>query len=363
MSARPQVERDTPGTDLRARLPALSADAAAVLRALFAQSRRRTFDDEATACWVEWTAAPAQAVCERAAVTLDGHAATLCLETTQPQPIGELDWSDYAGAARLTAWTLAHERALARLARALDGVLLVQALPDEDALHAHGAAVGFRIGSGDEVLDRGVLQAEAPLLQRLLAGSVAFDDPARRAAVDALPARMCVVAHGPRLRADELRALERGDVLVLGQRQQVYARLRLVPRRSGALPAWQATWTGGGLRIDAPAAETTVDEWRSESMNDAEREDNPAAEPAAEGGGDPLAQLPLRVDFSLGEVDVPLAELSRLAPGYVFTLADDIAHARVGIRANGHHVGHGRLVAIGDTLGVQLEGWDADGLQ
>src|SRR5690606_11822116 len=116
MSARLQVERDTPGTDLGARLPALSADAAAVLRALFAQSVRRTFDVEATACGVEWTAAPAQAVCERAAVTLDGHAATLCLETTQPQPIGELDWSDYAGAARLTAWTLAHERALARLA-------------------------------------------------------------------------------------------------------------------------------------------------------------------------------------------------------------------------------------------------------
>lgn len=368
MSARPNPRHGEPGADLRMRLPALSADAASVLRALFARSRRREFDDGATACWIEWSAAPAEQAGARVAVTLDGHATTLLLETMQPQPIGELDWSDYAGSARLTAWTLAHERALARLARALEGVLLAQALledgtPDDPA----GATIGFRIGSGEEVLDRGVLQAEVPLLRRLVAGSVAFDDPRMRAALDALPTRLCILAQGPRLRADELRGLERGDVLVLGSRQQVYARLRLEPRRAGTLPAWQATWTGGGLRIDAPAA-ATMDEFRSESMNDAEHDNKPAAEAAAtqageSAGGDPLAQLPLRVDFSLGELDLPLAEFARLAPGYVFSLADDIAHARVGIRANGHHVGHGRLVAIGDTLGVQLEGWDADGLQ
>ena len=375
MSALPHAS-DPPraGTDLRTRLPALSADAAAVLRALFAQSRRREFHDGAEACWLELAPAPHDESAERVAVTIDGHPASLRLETTLPQAIGELDWSDYAGGARLTAWTLAHERSLARLARAFDGVLLAQGLLDTDAPRGAGqAAIGFRIGRGDDVLDRGVLQADAALLQRLLAGSVAFADPRRRAALDALPARFCIVARGPLLRADELRALEQGDVLVLGRRDQVYARLRLLPRRAGVLPAWQATWTGGGLRIDAAAA-ATMDEFRSDSMNETVRDDRPATQAAAEqddkpatesgaGSGDPLAQLPLRVDFSLGEVDIPLAELSRLAPGYVFTLADDIAHARVGIRANGHRVGHGRLVAIGDTLGVQLEGWDADGLQ
>lgn len=364
MSALPQSpDRPAPGTDLRTRLPVLSADAAAVLRALFAQSRRRDFDDGTASCWLELAPAPQEETGDRVAVTIDGHPATLHLETTQPQAVGELDWSDYAGAARLTAWTLAHERSLARLARAFDGVLLAQGLLDGDAPRVGGqAAIGFRIGSGGDVLDRGVLQAEAALLQRLLAGSVAFADPGRRAALDALPARFCIVARGPLLRADELRALECGDVLVLGRRQQVYARLGLLPRRAGALPAWQATWTGGGLRIDAAAA-TTMDEFRSDSMNDTVHDNNPATEAGADAGDDPLAQLPLRVDFSLGEVDIPLAELSRLAPGYVFALADDIAHARVGIRANGHRVAHGRLVAIGDTLGVQLEGWDADGLQ
>lgn len=376
MSARSvQPMRKDPAADLRARLPALSADAAAVLRALFAQSRRRDFADGEAACWLELSSAPHDEAGEIVAVTIDGQPATLQLETTQPQPVGELDWSDYAGAARLTAWTLAHEHALSRLARALDGVLLAQALFEPGAPQAPGgAAVGFRIGSGAEVLDRGVLHAAPAVLRRLLAGSVALDDPRRRAALDALPARFRIVAQGPRLRAEELRALERGDVIVLGRRQLVYAQLRLVPRSAGGLPAWQATWTGGGLRIDAPAA-ATMDEFRSDSMNDPVHDDEPAAqaaagqddkpstEAAAGTGDDPLAQLPLRVDFSLGEVELPLAELARLAPGYVFSLADDIAHARVGIRANGHRVGHGRLVAIGDTLGVQLEGWDADGLQ
>jgi len=364
MSALPQSpDRPAAGTDLRTRLPALSADAAAVLRALFAQSRRREFGDGADACWLELAPAPHDEAGERIAVTVDGHPATLRLETTQPESVGDLDWSDYAGVARLIAWSLAHERSLARLARAFDGVLLAQGLLDAGAPRATGqAAIGFRIGNGEGVLDRGVLQADASLLQRLLAGSVAFADPQRRAALDALPARWCIVARGPLLRADELRALEIGDVLVLGRRQQVYARLRLVPHRAGALPAWQATWTGGGLRIDAPAP-ATMDEFRSDAMNDTVQDKEPAMDTAAGTGDDPLAQLPLRVDFSLGEVDIPLAELSRLAPGYVFTLADDIAQARIGIRANGHRVGHGRLVAIGDTLGVQLEGWDADGLQ
>lgn len=360
-------------SDLRARLPALSADAAAVLRAMFAQSRRRGFDGGSGPCWLELAPAPPCDAGQRVAVTIDGHVASLQLETTQPQAIGELDWSDYADAARLTAWTLAHEHSLARLARAFDGVLLAQGLLEGEAPRTPGqTALGFRIGTGEEWLDRGVIQADAGVLQRLLAGSVACTDPRRRAALDALPARFCIVARGPKLRAAELRALERGDVLVLGRREQVYSRLRLLPRRAGALPAWRVTWTGGALRIDADAA-ATMDEFRSDAMNDTVHDDKPATQAAQQDDAppletptavaDPLAQLPLRVDFSLGDVDIPLAELARLAPGYVFTIADDIAHARVGVRANGQRIGHGRLVAIGDTLGVQLEGWDADGLQ
>ena len=78
---------------------------------------------------------------------------------------------------------------------------------------------------------------------------------------------------------------------------------------------------------------------------------------------DPLAQLPVRIDFTLGEIELPLAKLSQLEPGYVFHLVDNLDTARIGISANGRRVGNGRIVAVGDTLGVQLEGWESDGLQ
>ena len=85
-----------------------------------------------------------------------------------------------------------------------------------------------------------------------------------------------------------------------------------------------------------------------------------AASPAAE---DAIGKLPMCVDFVLGELSIPFADLASLAPGYVFQVAEEIDNAQVRIRVNGRAIGRGRLVAIGDTLGVEIEGWDDDGLQ
>ena len=73
--------------------------------------------------------------------------------------------------------------------------------------------------------------------------------------------------------------------------------------------------------------------------------------------------IPVSLDFELGNLAVPLGELATLRPGYVFELPGNLDAVRVVIRANGTRVGHGELVAVGDVLGVQLLAFETDELR
>ena len=63
--------------------------------------------------------------------------------------------------------------------------------------------------------------------------------------------------------------------------------------------------------------------------------------------------LPMRLDFDLGHVDISLAKLRTLAPGYAFDLGAAPENA-VTIRVSGREVGRGELVEIGGRLGVRI---------
>lgn len=84
------------------------------------------------------------------------------------------------------------------------------------------------------------------------------------------------------------------------------------------------------------------------------------SDPNAAGAAD---NIPVSLDFDLGNLAMPLGELAALKPGYVFELPNSLDTVRVVIRANGTRVGHGELVAVGDVLGVQLLALETDGLR
>ena len=67
-----------------------------------------------------------------------------------------------------------------------------------------------------------------------------------------------------------------------------------------------------------------------------------------------LEQLPVRLVFEVGRLDLPLTEVRRLAPGYVLPLAKP-AESAVDVVANGRKIGHGSLMKIGDSIGVRVE--------
>ena len=60
------------------------------------------------------------------------------------------------------------------------------------------------------------------------------------------------------------------------------------------------------------------------------------------------------VEFVLGNHFLSLQELDSLHPGYVFELPG-LSVDSVGLRINGRDVGRGRLVRVGDHLGIIVE--------
>jgi flagellar motor switch/type III secretory pathway protein FliN len=68
-----------------------------------------------------------------------------------------------------------------------------------------------------------------------------------------------------------------------------------------------------------------------------------------------LSDVSVRVQFEIGEVRVPLQELLAAKPGYVMELGQRIDQHSVSVVLDGAEIGRGRLVRVGDCLGVRLD--------
>jgi type III secretion protein Q len=66
-----------------------------------------------------------------------------------------------------------------------------------------------------------------------------------------------------------------------------------------------------------------------------------------------MDDLPVRLVFEVGRVELSLGELQRLAPGAVVPLGRP-PDEPLDIMANGRRLGRGALVQIGDSLGVRI---------
>lgn len=68
-----------------------------------------------------------------------------------------------------------------------------------------------------------------------------------------------------------------------------------------------------------------------------------------------VAELQVPVHFELDSAALSLAQLSSLRPGYVINLSLPVNQAEIRLVACGQLIGRGKLVVIGDCLGVQIE--------
>jgi type III secretion system YscQ/HrcQ family protein len=333
---------------LSRRLRHLSPQAAANLRDLFHGRECLVLDGHPA---TTWRFGPAPRLQPPAAI-LESAQEKLALSVTDDgwcEPLGARTWWDFTGEARLLAWALAHTGLLEGLGRILREPLMPSALTEGPLPHADtGVTLSFSAATADVRTTTGCVSMSATMLERLGShGSwrrINTIPPALLKIPGTLRIELCGIAFS----LGVLSACEVGDVLVLGNRGHCWRKMQvcLIARHTETpLRTWNASYDGAKLTVCSAAMNPPMELIMSDPKT----------------GG--AADIPVSLDFDLGNVAVPLGELATLKPGYVFELPGNLEGLRVAIRSNGTRIGQGELVAVGDVLGVQLLSLDVEGLR
>ncbi|HEY5892246.1 MAG TPA: type III secretion system cytoplasmic ring protein SctQ [Chthoniobacterales bacterium] len=137
----------------------------------------------------------------------------------------------------------------------------------------------------------------------------------------------------------EIRSLRRGDIALLDEAYSI------LTSGNGFLivaDGWRLPIARDGTHITITGTLTP--------MADPKTRDSI---PTGEQEPSSLDELPIRLSFTVGEVEMTLGELRQLQPGFTFEL-NRPASQPVVVRAQGQTIGSGEIVRIGDMIGVRL---------
>lgn len=346
---------------LRGRVPALSRSAAEALRGFFARQRHWLLRDGGVLRLDVASGGDGTLGGDTFALDADGTRLALRFAPgTDDAGSDGLRWNDHVGRSRVLAWSLAHEARLMRLSEALGVSLLpVADGSNDDAPGDDGVWLDFTIDdyADDEAQTpsartRGALRVPAAWLPWLAErADAASADEMVPAHWRQLPATVSIAFTIPALSERDWRALRPGDAIVVGRS------VRPPPLQAQAAGrAWPLAAASNGWRVEGGAQPLPPNPPSFPERKMSENDDDTATATTA-AVEDPARNLPVRVEFEIGQVELSLGELADLQPGYVFALPAQLEGANVVIRANGRSSGRGEVVAVGDTLGVRLLSW------
>jgi type III secretion protein Q len=175
-----------------------------------------------------------------------------------------------------------------------------------------------------------------------LAGLLEKHARAEPAEID-IGARACLRAAATTLTMRELRSLAAGDVVLVDDRCGPEMALLVIAEHLAA----PAELLPEGGRLVAAPVRARGSRWEWAMVDVRER--------AGEGLGEEtgLDDIPIRVTFELGQVELSFGEIRSLVAGALVPLSRPLEDA-VDIVANGRRLGRGTLVSIGGSVGVQI---------
>jgi type III secretion protein Q len=213
--------------------------------------------------------------------------------------------------------------------------LEVRLSPADDATPCAAFAIGLAVRHGTMAE---TLRLDLDLAAGRSVAAVLAHLPDWRGVMPDLPIRLHLRALTADVSLVELRATRPGDVVLADALPD--GEILVV---AGECFAWRARRDGPRLQIVTPRLRPRVIGLERWAMNDA-IEPNDAAD---------LDELPVRLSFELGRLELPLAEVAVLGPGHVFELAREETQP-VDILANGRRIGRGRIVTVAGSIGVQV---------
>jgi type III secretion protein Q len=179
---------------------------------------------------------------------------------------------------------------------------------------------------------------------------------------DALVLRVPIVVAEVGVSVAELEQLARGDVIVLAGATAggiAHVQLAISPHTAiiAEVDGHKLTVARAGKSMSTPdaaagaktatAAKPTLATAKPGAVTPAAAQPDPVLPAAA------VDELPLRIVFDLGDIELSLAELKALVPGQVIDLARDPGNA-VRVSVNGRRIGAGEIVEIEGRLGVRI---------
>jgi len=276
------------------------------------------------------------------ALTIGGHCATAFLPRTLYDAI--LSGLDQAApCATQDVAPLLMELALERLLNGIETAaagLEIAILPRESTTAVAGQVLGLACQVAGSA---GTIRLHlAPWADQAVARALSAA-PVRREQMPDLPVILHVRVLAASLPVAALRALRQGDVVLAD-----WAGADEVLLVAGERLIWRGRRQGQAVLVTSArlaARHTGFGDWMME-------EPASSLEDIGQDAAD-IGELPVRLAFELGRLEIKLAELETLGPGHVFQLGGDEAQP-VDIVANGRRIGRGRIVTVGGEIGVQV---------
>lgn len=154
-----------------------------------------------------------------------------------------------------------------------------------------------------------------------------------------------------RLGLDELAGLEAGDLLLLEAQSGDTVFFVTAPHARYVLSSAGQDWVCSEVQPVRFSGEGSDPEDAGDEMD----METDAGENAA-GETDAFGSIPVRLDFEIGKVTVPVGQLATWRPGTIVEIEPPVVDdsVEVTIRANGRRIGSGNLVRVGERLAVRL---------
>ena len=384
-----QVSDQTPASRLQEKLPVLPKQVALAMQNFFTHVRVTTTSfSQDMAYWRFETKPPTLPdntpdIQGEMLVELSGSKENLILMLTKHQWQEQrlpLPWWEYSDAkSKLLAWELAHEKLLSHLNLLFDDAFSVTAIDhksrdkpesvrtrtpqqcESEIIYLSWKAIA------DNLISYGHLGILYSGINRLLSENNWPKEVAgyRPVISDITTTGVALVLVTEPITLQELSAFEAGDLFYLGNKAKVQSALRIFPCHNPYHNShhdhhpdkhqtvdlqrayWSAIYQPSENTRETPSAVVTK-ELSMETISDSNMNATSATTTVK------LNELPINIEFKLGQLQVPLSQIQDIQPGYIFNLENDIENSIVDIMANGSLIGQGRLVAIEDHLGIQV---------
>ncbi|MEM7042319.1 MAG: type III secretion system cytoplasmic ring protein SctQ [Pseudomonadota bacterium] len=154
------------------------------------------------------------------------------------------------------------------------------------------------------------------------------------------------IVQGPFRRAD---ARDREEWMMVDQSQDDDRQEALTDFLKGDPKAWAEAPADAGPIQETPGPAAAPEAALDQPGGDLELDAGPASPPADAAFDD----LPIKLVFELGRLDMPLGQLQDVGPGHVFELDRPLGES-VEIHAGNRRIGQGDIVRIEDQIGVRI---------